>query len=146
MWDNPEDLNKSWDFVKPMPTFKGTFDLTTLYAVVINSDGTEGKGHSIIYCYCKTYEDADIISYGKDVMGSKGKVWEVAALVNKVGSYYSLQQEIKCTTLRAINIKIPTCDEIATANKRNTNNRMAEIKGKLSIEEINFLKRNRRHI
>lgn len=117
-------------------TFKGTFDISTLYAVIINSDQEEGRGESIIYCYCATKEEALIISYGKDTMGSKGKIKEVKVLIDKKGSYYNKE-------FKEITIRYATELEKRQALNYKKKNKMIDIKRKLTIEEINFLKLNK---
>ena len=83
-----------------------------IWAVIINSDGTEGRGPNVIYCYCDSKQDADIISYGKDVMGSRGKVEKVLALNSKNSKYYSLNQRIGTNSIAPITLRRPTSEEI----------------------------------
>lgn len=121
--------------------FVGEFDVATLYAVIVNSDNTEGRGSDTLYCYCETYDDANIISYGKDVMGSKGKIQLVAVLIDEDGMYFTLNK--LNTHLSSIEITKPSEDELHKAKEKSCQNQMHNIKHKLSIQEINFLKQNK---
>jgi hypothetical protein len=49
-------------------------EIVTVYAVVVNSDGTEGRGRDYDKAYFYNKNDAITFSKGKDVMGSDGKV------------------------------------------------------------------------
>ena len=49
----------------------------TGWAVVVNADGTEGRGPMIVPCVCKVEATADRLAEGKSTQGSNGDVVKV---------------------------------------------------------------------
>lgn len=55
-------------------------EIITLYAIVSNSDITEGKGRRVVVGYARTGEEGAALAAGKGVMGSDAAVEGVQAV------------------------------------------------------------------
>jgi hypothetical protein len=62
-------------------------EIVTIWECVINSDGTEGRGHDVVIARFFTETAAKSYVKGKDVMGSDGNVYWAEALRDDGGNY-----------------------------------------------------------
>lgn len=120
-------------------------EIIDAYAIIVNSDETEGRGVDVIYGYCKTRAEADIISLGKDVMGTKGGVIKVKILHSDHDEYISFATPLK--TLKAGKLEYIKFLELSETEKQkiqNSENKVKKLKNKLTQgytqEEISLLK------
>lgn len=68
----------------------------SVFIVIVNSDLTEGRGHSVVHSVHLNNDEAEHAAYGADVQGTDGEVREVPVGIGKVGeNLWAVERSIR---------------------------------------------------